>query len=79
MLVLQTILVVVLVAASTLFAAWRLSSASLRLRFLDALTPVLAKYSGARWLEKLRQTTLERLDRGCHACCANKDTPGARR
>lgn len=82
MLILQTILVVVLVAASAIFAAWRLSSASLRLRFLDAVALVLApagKYSGGRWLEKLRQTTLEQLDRGCHACSANKDTPRARR
>ena len=73
--VLQQVLVAVLVTACALFSAWRLLSARLRLRCLDAL----AALPGARtapWLTAVRRRTLSRLGAGCGSC-AQHSTPGA--
>jgi hypothetical protein len=64
---LQQFVVGVLVIACTLFAAWRLSTARLRLRALDALGtwPVVRRTS---WLANLRRRTLEGLGGACGGC-----------
>jgi hypothetical protein len=73
--VLQEVLVAVLVAACALFSAWRLLSARLRLRCLDALS-ALPGAPSVRWLTALRQRTLSGLGGGCGGC-AQAPTPGA--
>jgi len=64
---LQQFVVGVLVIACALFAAWRLSSARVRLRALEALgtLPVLR---GASWLAALRRRTLAGLGGACGGC-----------
>ena len=66
-LLLQQLLVGTLVIACALFAAWRLSTARLRLRALDALSawPVVG---GASWLATLRRRTLAGLGGACGGC-----------
>jgi len=73
--VLQQVLVAVLVTACVLFSAWRLLSARLRLRCLDALA-ALPGARTARWLTAARRRALSRLGAGCGAC-AQRSTPGA--
>jgi hypothetical protein len=73
--VLQQVLVAVLVTACALYSAWRLLSARLRLRCLEAL----AALPGARtapWLTAARQRVLSGLGAGCGGC-AQRSTPGA--
>ena len=74
--VLQEVLVAVLVTACALFSAWRLLSARLRLRCLDALA-ALPVARTARWLAAARQRLLAGLGGGCGGC-AQPSTPGAR-
>jgi len=64
---LQQFVVGALVIACTLFAAWRLSTARLRLRALDVLAavPVLRSVS---WLAALRRRTLAGLGGACGGC-----------
>ena len=64
---LQQVVVGVLVIACALFAAWRLSTARLRLRALDALGgwPLVR---GASWLATLRRRTLAGLGSACGGC-----------
>ena len=57
----------VLVIACALFAAWRLSTARLRLRALDALG-TWPFVRGAAWLGTLRRRTLEGLGSACGGC-----------
>jgi hypothetical protein len=66
-LLLQQFVVGVLVIACALFAAWRLSSARLRLRALEALRtlPVLRS---ASWLAALRSRTAAGLGGACGGC-----------
>jgi len=74
-LLLQQFLVGALVIACTLFAAWRLSTARLRLRALDALgTWPLVR--GAPWLATLRHRTLAGLGGACGGC-AQRTAPAA--
>jgi len=73
--VLQEVLVAVLVTACALFSTWRLLSARLRLRCLDALAAVPGART-ARWLTAVRRRALSRLGGGCGAC-AQRSTPGA--
>ena len=73
--VLQEVLVAVLVVACAWFSAWRLLSARLRLRCLDALSALPGARS-MRWLTTLRQRTLSGLGAGCGGC-AQASTPGA--
>lgn len=67
--VLQTLVVIVLVAASAAFAAWRLSSARLKLRLLDRLNPDTAKLWG-RSVARLRRGVAAELAHGCSACAS---------
>ena len=64
---LQQFVVGVLVIACALFAAWRLSTARLRLRALDALGtwPVVRD---APWLATLKRRTLAGLGGACGGC-----------
>src|SRR5215469_3913965 len=61
---LQQFVVGVLVIACALFAAWRLSTARLRLRALDALG-LLPMVRSASWLAALRRRTLAGLGGAC--------------
>jgi len=73
--VLQQFVVGALVIACALFAAWRLSTARLRLRALDALgTWPLVRASS--WLATLRRRTLAGLGGACGGCAPGK-APGA--
>jgi len=74
--VLQEVLVAVLVTACALLSAWRLLSARLRLRCLDALTGMPGART-ARWLTAARQRVLSGLGAGCGGC-AQHSTPDAR-
>jgi len=73
--VLQQVLVAVLVTACALFSAWRLLSARLRLRCLDALAALPGAHT-ARWLTAARRRALSGLGAGCGGC-AQRSTPGA--
>jgi hypothetical protein len=64
---LQQFVVGALVIACALFAAWRLSTARLRLRALDVLgTWPFMRY--ASWLASLRRRTLAGLGGACGGC-----------
>jgi hypothetical protein len=73
--VLQEVLVAVLVTACALYSAWRLLSARLRLRCLDALA-ALPGAPRVPWLTAARQRVLSGLGAGCGGC-AQHSTPGA--
>lgn len=64
---LQTVVVALIVIASTFFAAWRLAPAKLKLRVLDALNPNDAGVWG-RWLSRRRKGVAEQLLHGCSSC-----------
>ena len=66
-LLLQQLVVGVLVVASALFGAWRLSTVRLRLRVLETLSrwPGLAS---AAWLARLRERTRAQELRACGGC-----------
>jgi hypothetical protein len=71
---LQVVVVALLVAACSVYSAWRLLSLNLRLRLLDALAS-LPRVLTAPWLGALRARTLARLQSGC-AGCGGAATPG---
>jgi hypothetical protein len=64
---LQTSIVAVIVLASAIFAAWRLSPARLKLRVLDRMKPDTAHFWG-RWVARRRRKVAEELMHGCSAC-----------
>lgn len=68
--VLQALVVAVLVLGSAAFAAWRLSSARLKLRLLDTLKPDTA-HAWGRWLAHLRRGVAQELMHGCSACASS--------
>jgi hypothetical protein len=70
--VLQTLIVAVLVLASSAYAAWRLMPARTRLRLLDGANPRATNAAG-RWLLRLRKTVLGELAHGCNACSQPTD------
>lgn len=76
----QYVLVGLLVAAGLVFSGWRLLSARLRLRLLDALC-ALPGASGAAWLVRLRQRLLSQSALACGGCsqadAAHAIKPGA--
>jgi hypothetical protein len=63
----QNFIVAVIVLASAVFAAWRLSPARLKLRLLDRMKPDTAHVWG-RWIARLRKGVAEELMHGCGAC-----------
>ena len=70
---LESLLVALLVAGSTLISAWRLLSPSLRLRVLEFAGPVLGKFCGG-WLARARGRAAGRVAGGCGSCARG---PGA--
>jgi uncharacterized protein DUF6587 len=74
---LQTIIVAVIVLASAVFAAWRLSPARVKLRLLDRMKPDTAHVWG-RFVARLRRGVAEELTHGCSAC-ARGPTPVQKR
>ena len=66
-LIAQTVVVAVLVVASSVFAAWRLMPARTKLRLLDALNPSPSTLLGRR-LTTLRKDVASQLASGCSSC-----------
>jgi len=64
---LQSFIVALIVLASAIVAAWRLSPARLKLRLLDRMKPDTAHLWG-RWVARLRKGVAEELMHGCSAC-----------
>ena len=64
---LQQLVAGVLVAACALYAAWRLATVRLRLRWLALLT-ALPGLGEARWLAALRARTLAQSSAACGGC-----------
>jgi uncharacterized protein DUF6587 len=75
---LQAIVVGVVVIASALFAAWRLSPLRLKLRVLDSMHPDTAHVWG-RWVARLRKGVAEELTHGCGACSHSSAKPPQKR
>jgi hypothetical protein len=71
---LQAVVVGVLVVASVLFAAWRISPLRLKLRVLDSMQPDTAHVWG-RWVARLRKGVAEELTHGCGACSHSSAKP----
>ena len=63
----QSVIVAVLVIASAVFAAWRLTPARTKLRLLNSLSP-RDTHAVGRWLIRLRKGVSEELTHGCGAC-----------
>ena len=83
--VLQGLIVGLVVLACAIYSTWRLLSARLRLRVLDALS-VLPGLKAAAWFAALRARTLSKSAGGCGSCApaatgaaSPKRTPGALR
>jgi hypothetical protein len=64
---LQQALIGMLVAASALYAAWRLATVRVRLRGVEMLAG-LPGFRGARWLTALRSRTLAQSTAACGGC-----------
>jgi hypothetical protein len=71
-LMVQTLIVAVLVLASSVFAAWRLMPSRTKLRVLDSLKPTTTNPMG-RWLSRLRTGVLNELAHGCGACSQSSE------
>ena len=69
-LIAQTLIVAVVVIASTVYAAWRLMPVKMKLRVLNALNPTPSTLLGRR-LIALRQGVAAQLAHGCSACSAS--------
>ncbi len=68
---LETLAVAVIVAASVLYSAWRLTSARFHLRVIELLEGWTGSYS-PRWLGSLRNSVLGKLSGGgCGTCSSN--------
>jgi hypothetical protein len=81
--VVQGLVVGIIVAFCAIFSAWRLMSPKVRLRALEAITPVMSKLGAGAALTRLRTQTIGQLVAGgCSACSHSKSAvhhPGARR
>jgi hypothetical protein len=71
----QELLVAVVVVGCALFSAWRLSTVTLRLKYLGWLTRVPG-IGASQWLGRLHARTLARQLDACGGC-ARAPTPGA--
>lgn len=83
--VLQGLIVAVVVLLCALYSAWRLLSARLRMRVMDALARVPG-LGAASWFQALRAHAVSRLAAGCGSCAptatnatSRKQTPGGLR
>ena len=68
----QTLVVVILVITSAVFATWRLMPARTKLRVLDGAQPTDGNALG-RWLLRLRKGVLAELTHGCGSCSQASD------
>ena len=74
MLMFEYILVALIVIACSVFSTWRLLSARMRLRLLDALSTLTGKAgdgverTDSGWLSHLRRKTVAQLGSGCNSC-----------
>jgi hypothetical protein len=82
---LQGIVVATAVTLCALYSIWRLLSARLRLRVMDALARVPG-IGSASWFEALRAHAVAKLAAGCGSCApaatnaaSRKQTPGGLR
>jgi hypothetical protein len=83
--VLQGLIVAAVVTLCALYSAWRLLSARLRLRVMDALARVPG-IGTASWFSALRAHAVSKLAAGCGSCApsatsaaSRKQTPGGLR
>jgi hypothetical protein len=82
---LQGLTVAALVTACVLYSTWRLLSAGLRMRVMDALARVPG-IGTARWFEAARAHAVSKFAAGCGSCApgatsaaSRKQTPGGLR
>lgn len=78
----QTVLVGLIVTFCLVFSAWRLMSPKLRLKTLESIAPLAARFGAGPWITRLRSQTVAQLAAGCGACSHNKTAvhhPGGRR
>jgi hypothetical protein len=68
----QDILVAIIVTVCATFSAWRLMSATMRLRTLELLGPILTKIGAGGPMMRLRSKTIGQLAAGCGTCSHNK-------
>jgi hypothetical protein len=83
--VLQGLIVAVLVMVCALYSTWRLLSARLRVRVMDAVARVPG-IGSASWFAALRAHAVSKLAAGCGSCApaatsaaSRKQTPGGLR
>jgi len=69
-LIAQTLIVAAVVAASAVFAAWRLMPVKTKLRLLTAMNPTSSNALGRR-LIRMRQGLVTQMAHGCSACSAS--------
>jgi hypothetical protein len=72
MLLLQWCVVVLVVAASTLYSVWRLLGVKQRLWLLDRLLPI-ARLAHVGWPARLKAALQLQALKGCGSCGANAD------
>ena len=78
MLIAQWSVVIVVVAASTLYSVWRLLGVPQRLWLLDQLMP-LARLANVGWPARLKASLQIQALKGCGSCGANADAVPTRR
>jgi hypothetical protein len=76
MAIFEGLVVALIVTCCAVFSAWRLMSARLRLRLLDALAEAFGK-AGVQLLTRLRQKTMAQVAGGCGACARATGTVSA--
>jgi hypothetical protein len=74
--VIESLFVGLIVAVCAIFSVWRLLSAKLRLKTLDALA-FLPAAAGGTLVTALRRKTLAKLSGGCGACARATHTLNA--
>ncbi len=78
MLLLQWAVVVLVVAVSTVYSAWRLLGVKQRLWLLDQLMPV-ARLAHLGWPGRLKASLQMQALKGCGSCGANADAAPIRK
>ena len=67
---LETAVVALIVLASILCSAWRLTSARLHLRAIELLGSIVGNAPGG-WVDSLRSRALAKMSGGCGTCASN--------
>jgi hypothetical protein len=63
----ETTIVALIVVASVIYSAWRLTSVRFHVRVIDAV----GRMSSAGWIARLRNRELTKLGGACGSCSAN--------